>query len=226
MFLQVLLLDEITVDLDVLGRADLMRFLVQECEQRGATIVYATHIFDGLEFWPTHVAYVARGKLRKTGQYCSAAGAAAVNSSCSYMSLGLLSQLAEEVVIKCASVRTIKHSQHHPATLHQVLAHSQPPPGMMVCPCACCHCAAGKLQFCEPATKLPQLAQGQLLELVTHLLREERDAAIAAGLVKTLEYDPAREGQVGAFSYVFNNGWVPSTLATSLAHGTNAIMRQ
>jgi CCR4-NOT complex subunit CAF16 len=62
--LQVLLLDEITVDLDVLGRADLMRFLVEECEVRGATIIYATHIFDGLEFWPTHVAYVARGEQR------------------------------------------------------------------------------------------------------------------------------------------------------------------
>lgn len=37
---QVLLLDEITVDLDVLGRADLLNFLAQECEQRGATIIY------------------------------------------------------------------------------------------------------------------------------------------------------------------------------------------
>eukprot|EP00897_Mesotaenium_endlicherianum_P008340 jgi/Mesen1/7534/ME000391S06773 len=61
---KVLLLDEITVDLDVLGRADLMRFLQDECEQRGAAIIYATHIFDGLEAWPTHIAYVARGKLQ------------------------------------------------------------------------------------------------------------------------------------------------------------------
>lgn len=37
---QVLLLDEITVDLDVLGRADLMQYLVEETEQRKATIVY------------------------------------------------------------------------------------------------------------------------------------------------------------------------------------------
>jgi hypothetical protein len=36
----VLLLDEITVDLDVLGRADLMQFLKEECDQRGATIIY------------------------------------------------------------------------------------------------------------------------------------------------------------------------------------------
>jgi energy-coupling factor transporter ATP-binding protein EcfA2 len=64
---QVLLLDEITVDLDVLGRADLMRFLMEECTSRGATIIYATHIFDGLEFWPTHVAYVARGEHPGSG---------------------------------------------------------------------------------------------------------------------------------------------------------------
>lgn len=61
---QVLLLDEITVDLDVLARADLMAFLRSECEERGATIIYATHIFDGLESWPTHIAYVAKGRLQ------------------------------------------------------------------------------------------------------------------------------------------------------------------
>ncbi|KAL4449008.1 hypothetical protein ABPG77_007725 [Micractinium sp. CCAP 211/92] len=61
---QVLLLDEITVDLDVLGRADLMDFLRQECAERGATIIYATHIFDGLESWPSHIMYVAGGRLQ------------------------------------------------------------------------------------------------------------------------------------------------------------------
>ena len=60
----VLLLDEITVDLDVLGRGDLMAFLRQECETRQVTIVYATHIFDGLEQFATHVAFVAGGELR------------------------------------------------------------------------------------------------------------------------------------------------------------------
>ena len=52
---KVLLLDKITVDLDVLARADLLTFLRKECEERGATIIYATHIFDGLEGWPTHL---------------------------------------------------------------------------------------------------------------------------------------------------------------------------
>lgn len=61
---KVLLLDEITVDLDVLGRAELMKFLKEECVSRGAVCIYATHIFDGLESWPTHVAYVAGGRLR------------------------------------------------------------------------------------------------------------------------------------------------------------------
>ena len=60
----VLLLDEITVDLDVLGRADLMKFLQAECAERDATVIYATHIFDGLENWPSHVVYVAQGQVQ------------------------------------------------------------------------------------------------------------------------------------------------------------------
>ncbi|KAK9802674.1 hypothetical protein WJX73_004373 [Symbiochloris irregularis] len=61
---KVLFLDEITVDLDVLGRADLLAFLQDECEQRHATIIYATHIFDGLESWPTHLIYLSGGRLQ------------------------------------------------------------------------------------------------------------------------------------------------------------------
>ncbi|GAB2229028.1 hypothetical protein Droror1_Dr00023163 [Drosera rotundifolia] len=61
---KVLLLDEITVDLDVLARADLLKFLKKECDERGATIIYATHIFDGLEDWPTHIVYVSHGRLQ------------------------------------------------------------------------------------------------------------------------------------------------------------------
>ncbi|KAK1397899.1 ABC transporter domain-containing protein [Heracleum sosnowskyi] len=63
---QVLLLDEVTVDLDVVARMDLLDFFKEECEQRGATIVYATHIFDGLETWATDLAYIQEGELRKT----------------------------------------------------------------------------------------------------------------------------------------------------------------
>ena len=58
-----LLLDEVTVDLDVLGRAELMKFLSEDCACRGATVVYATHIFDGLSGWATHVGQLCGGKL-------------------------------------------------------------------------------------------------------------------------------------------------------------------
>uniref|UniRef100_A0A7S3QKV9 ABC transporter domain-containing protein n=1 Tax=Dunaliella tertiolecta TaxID=3047 RepID=A0A7S3QKV9_DUNTE len=63
----VLLLDEITVDLDVVGRLKLLEFFRQECEQRKTTIVYATHIFDGLENWVTHLAYMENGQFIKAG---------------------------------------------------------------------------------------------------------------------------------------------------------------
>ncbi|XP_052187949.1 ABC transporter I family member 21-like [Diospyros lotus] len=62
---QVLLLDEVTVDLDVVTRLDLLDFFKEECEQRGATIVYATHIFDGLETWATDIAYIQEGELKR-----------------------------------------------------------------------------------------------------------------------------------------------------------------
>lgn len=62
---KVLLLDEVTVDLDVVARMDLLDFFKEECE-RGATIVYATHIFDGLETWATDLAYILDGELKRT----------------------------------------------------------------------------------------------------------------------------------------------------------------
>ncbi|RAL42191.1 hypothetical protein DM860_011974 [Cuscuta australis] len=63
---KVLLLDEVTVDLDVVARMDLLDFFKEESEQRGATIVYATHIFDGLETWATDLVYVQDGVLKKS----------------------------------------------------------------------------------------------------------------------------------------------------------------
>ncbi len=61
---RVLLLDEVTTDLDVIARADLLAFLREESE-RGATIVYATHIFDGLVEWATHVALLDGGRIAR-----------------------------------------------------------------------------------------------------------------------------------------------------------------
>jgi len=60
---EVLLLDEITTDLDLIARQDLLAFLRQETELRGTTILYATHIFDTLDRWATDLVYLAAGKV-------------------------------------------------------------------------------------------------------------------------------------------------------------------
>eukprot|EP00455_Lapot_gusevi_P022928 TRINITY_DN2386_c0_g2_i2.p1 TRINITY_DN2386_c0_g2~~TRINITY_DN2386_c0_g2_i2.p1 ORF type:complete len:193 (+),score=22.81 TRINITY_DN2386_c0_g2_i2:153-731(+) len=60
-----LVLDEITVDLDVVPRQDFLNFLKRETEERGACVVYATHIFDGLQDWATHLAYISHGSLTR-----------------------------------------------------------------------------------------------------------------------------------------------------------------
>ncbi len=61
---RLLLLDEVTTDLDVVARADLLKFMKRETTTRGATILYATHILDGLDAWATHMAFIDRGELK------------------------------------------------------------------------------------------------------------------------------------------------------------------
>lgn len=63
----VLLLDEITVDLDLLSRHNFLQFLKQETESRSCTIVYATHILDNLAQWPTHLVHMSLGEVKKWG---------------------------------------------------------------------------------------------------------------------------------------------------------------
>ena len=65
---EVLLLDEITVDLDLLSRERFLGWLKGECEGRGAVVVYATHILDRLEGWPTHLVHLRRGRCRRWGR--------------------------------------------------------------------------------------------------------------------------------------------------------------
>jgi CCR4-NOT complex subunit CAF16 len=60
---EVLLLDEVTTDLDLVARQDLLAFLREESDHSGVTILYATHIFDSLEEWATHVVYLVRGRI-------------------------------------------------------------------------------------------------------------------------------------------------------------------
>ncbi|MCJ1472818.1 CCR4-NOT regulatory complex component [Lambiella insularis] len=63
----VLLLDEITVDLDLLSRSNFLAFLKRETEARACTIVYATHILDNLAQWPTHLVHMHMGKVKEWG---------------------------------------------------------------------------------------------------------------------------------------------------------------
>lgn len=62
-----LLLDEITVDLDLLSRSRFLEFLKRETEIRPCTIVYATHILDNLTNWPTHLVHMHLGTVKQWG---------------------------------------------------------------------------------------------------------------------------------------------------------------
>ncbi|OFZ55912.1 MAG: hypothetical protein A2428_05195 [Bdellovibrionales bacterium RIFOXYC1_FULL_54_43] len=61
---KVLLLDEVTAHLDVNTRSDLLEWLRRESRDHQVTILYATHIFDGLdarggrELWPTQLVWL------------------------------------------------------------------------------------------------------------------------------------------------------------------------
>jgi CCR4-NOT complex subunit CAF16 len=62
--LRVVLLDEVTAELDVLARADLLRFLREESADRGVTIVYASHVLDGLSAFATDLLFLSPRRLR------------------------------------------------------------------------------------------------------------------------------------------------------------------
>lgn len=64
---RILLLDEITVDLDLLSRSNFLGFLKAETQKRECTIVYATHILDNLADWPTHLVHMSLGKVKDWG---------------------------------------------------------------------------------------------------------------------------------------------------------------
>lgn len=64
---RILLLDEITVDLDLLSRSNFLDFLKRETEARPCTIVYATHILDNLAQWPTHLVHMHIGRVKEWG---------------------------------------------------------------------------------------------------------------------------------------------------------------
>jgi ABC-type uncharacterized transport system ATPase subunit len=59
------ILDEITTDLDLYAREGLLQFLRKETEEKGVTIIYATHIFDSLAEWATHVVFFSEAQVAR-----------------------------------------------------------------------------------------------------------------------------------------------------------------
>ncbi|KAJ1485479.1 hypothetical protein T484DRAFT_1945496 [Baffinella frigidus] len=62
-----ILVERFGIDLDW---QTLLEWLREESETRGVTVLFSTHIFDGLEDWGTHVTYVQEGKISR----CAALG--------------------------------------------------------------------------------------------------------------------------------------------------------
>jgi CCR4-NOT complex subunit CAF16 len=60
---QLIVLDEVLGMLDIISRENVLAFLKEETETRGATVLLATHIFDGTDVWASHVVYVKRGSV-------------------------------------------------------------------------------------------------------------------------------------------------------------------
>lgn len=60
---QLCIIDEFAADLDIFSRARFFDFLSRECEERGASVVYATHIFDHADTWASHVTFMQLNKV-------------------------------------------------------------------------------------------------------------------------------------------------------------------
>ena len=58
-----IVLDEVLGLLDVISRANVLTFLKEETETRQATVLLATHVFDGTDHWASHVLYIRRGTI-------------------------------------------------------------------------------------------------------------------------------------------------------------------
>jgi CCR4-NOT complex subunit CAF16 len=60
---QLCVIDEFAADLDIFSRSRFFDYLTRECEERGASVVYATHIFDQADSWATHIAFMQLSKV-------------------------------------------------------------------------------------------------------------------------------------------------------------------
>jgi CCR4-NOT complex subunit CAF16 len=59
---QLVIIDEFAADLDIFSRTRFFDYLTKECVERGASVVYATHIFDQADSWASHIAFMQLDK--------------------------------------------------------------------------------------------------------------------------------------------------------------------
>ena len=66
---KILLMDEVTISLDALVRWNVLNWIKSDCLERNALCIYATHIFDGMNEWSTHLIYINKqGKIDFNGK--------------------------------------------------------------------------------------------------------------------------------------------------------------
>merc|ERR1711871_1138866 len=56
------LIDEFAADLDIFSRKRLFDYFSDQCARFGASVVYATHIFDQADDWASHIAFMQLDK--------------------------------------------------------------------------------------------------------------------------------------------------------------------
>ncbi|RQM31270.1 hypothetical protein B5M09_013355, partial [Aphanomyces astaci] len=61
---QLIVLDEVLGSLDIVSRVNVLEFLRRESEgPLKATVILASHVFDGMEEWASHVMYLRVGRI-------------------------------------------------------------------------------------------------------------------------------------------------------------------
>ena len=93
--LRLILLDEVTAELDVLARAELLRFLRAESQERGVTVVYASHVLEGLQQFGTDLVFLSPGRLRCAAPLSEVPALAALSRDSQPGSVSPLHQLCE-----------------------------------------------------------------------------------------------------------------------------------
>lgn len=145
---------QVTTDLDVVSRQALLQFLREECDERGATVVYSTHILDGLDDWPTHVLHLRGGKVAFNGLLADAPGASAMGPAAqSVAGSGSLFTLVKHWLLDEREAK-LKAKADEEAKAMDVVCDATPSTAMAVGPAA----AAAAAPPAPPPPPLPSFA--------------------------------------------------------------------